>query len=164
MNARSEVRVRPATTDDALAMSRIHFAAENAALDDWDAGVHMEGDVEDAAYPFTQPPSEGEHRFVAEIDGGVVAWLLVNTETHELDGLYVDPEHQRQGIGAALLEKADELLSGSAPAASLWVMTRHTSARAFYEAHGWEPDPTQTRNITMESVGLPQLIYTKRFS
>jgi len=161
--ASRSVRTRAATVDDALDMSRIHFAAENAALDEWGAGVHMDGDVEDAAHGWRQPLRDGEHRYVAEVAGSVVAWLLVNVVTHELEGLYVDPAHQRKGIGAVLMRQADTLLSAAGPSAELWVMSGHKSARAFYEAHGWEPDLSHTRNITMEGVDLPQVLYVKHF-
>jgi GNAT superfamily N-acetyltransferase len=157
------LEIRPATHDDALEMSRIHFASENAALDEWGAGVHMEGDIEDAAHGFRLPLRHGEHRFVAELDGRVVGWLLVNVGTRELDGIYVAPEHQRRGIGSALMDEADALLAPGSQA-WLWVMSGHLSARRFYEAHGWVADPSQKRVITLEGVDLPQVAYTKRFN
>ena len=47
--------------------------------------------------------------------------------------LYVDPAHQGQGIGSALLDAA---LSAS-PVLQLWAFQRNTRAREFYRARGF---------------------------
>jgi putative acetyltransferase len=65
-------------------------------------------------------------------EGGALAGFCALREGW-IDHLYVDPAHQRAGIGTALLRKAmennDEL--------RLWTFQRNTNARAFYEAHGF---------------------------
>jgi ribosomal protein S18 acetylase RimI-like enzyme len=54
-------------------------------------------------------------------------------EAH-IDQLYVDPSHQRCGIGSLLLDQA----IASAPGrTTLHVFEDNQSARAFYEKHGF---------------------------
>lgn len=57
-----------------------------------------------------------------------------------LDDLYVHPDHQGQGVGAALLE----LVQAQRPAGfCLWVFESNLPARRFYERHGLVAlDPT----------------------
>ncbi len=50
-----------------------------------------------------------------------------------IDQLYVLPEAQSSGIGTALLAVA----KGSHPRLSLWTFQRNSSARRFYETHGF---------------------------
>ncbi len=52
-----------------------------------------------------------------------------------LEQLYVDPDHQGQGVGRALLEDAKRLRPGGL---RLHVFTRNAPARRFYEAHGFD--------------------------
>jgi len=53
-----------------------------------------------------------------------------------LDRLYIHPDHQRGGVGAALLEKAKELSPGGL---ELHTHQQNISACSFYEKHGFEP-------------------------
>jgi GNAT superfamily N-acetyltransferase len=69
--------------------------------------------------------------WVAELDGEVAGFAAVADDM--LYHLYVLPEHQRAGIGTALLERVNELRPvgfGS----RLWAFQQNTGARAFYEA------------------------------
>ncbi|MDQ2738186.1 MAG: GNAT family N-acetyltransferase [Actinomycetota bacterium] len=52
-----------------------------------------------------------------------------------LEQLYVDPDHQGEGVGRALLEDAKRLRPGGL---RLRVFTRNAPARRFYEAHGFD--------------------------
>ncbi|QOQ38528.1 GNAT family N-acetyltransferase [Trueperella pecoris] len=56
----------------------------------------------------------------------------------ELSVLYVHPEHQRQGIGTALLDAClgDE-------SAYVWVIKNNLIGEAFYHSHGFEQDGVQ---------------------
>jgi ribosomal protein S18 acetylase RimI-like enzyme len=61
----------------------------------------------------------------------------------EVYAIYVDPAYQGRGAGSTLLEAAEARLRGSGfRRASLWVFTRNTNGRRFYEQRGWwlEPD------------------------
>lgn len=50
-----------------------------------------------------------------------------------IEHLYVDPEHQRRGVGSALLEEAKRRMPGGF---RLWVFQANEPARSFYEKHG----------------------------
>jgi GNAT superfamily N-acetyltransferase/chorismate mutase len=69
--------------------------------------------------------------WVADIDGVVVGYARFPDGW--LDDLYVQPEHQGQGIGTALLEVVKAQCSDGF---CLWVFESNAPARAFYERHG----------------------------
>jgi ribosomal protein S18 acetylase RimI-like enzyme len=70
--------------------------------------------------------------WVAEVDGRPAAFMAIAGDF--IDQLYVAPEHQRQGLGTALLGHAREL---SPSGLRLFTMQFNTNARAFYEKHGF---------------------------
>jgi ribosomal protein S18 acetylase RimI-like enzyme len=60
----------------------------------------------------------------------------------EVYALYVDPARTGQGVGSVLLEAAVTRLGACGfSRASLWVFTRNTNARRFYEQRGWCLEP-----------------------
>ena len=74
--------------------------------------------------------------WVAIADDVVAGFTALGTRegVEFMEHLYVTPEHQRRGIGTALMERAKE----RRPAGfRLWVFQRNTGARAFYEQHGF---------------------------
>jgi putative acetyltransferase len=66
-------------------------------------------------------------------DGGLAGFIAM-IGTH-VDQLYVDPAHQRSGIGSALLNEAIKLVPGRI---TLDVFEENVSARAFYEKSGFQ--------------------------
>lgn len=71
--------------------------------------------------------------WLAAEQGRVVGFAALSTA--KVEQLYVHPEHQRRGVGAALLAKAKE----RQPAGfTLWVFQQNEGARRFYEASGLE--------------------------
>jgi GNAT superfamily N-acetyltransferase len=66
---------------------------------------------------------------------GFSAVLPLGSDAVDLDGLFVDPDHMRGGIGAALV--ADVAASARAGGASRLEVTANTNALAFYERNGF---------------------------
>jgi ribosomal protein S18 acetylase RimI-like enzyme len=117
--------LRPAQRADAPAVTRIFQSARAHSLA-YLPVIHT--DAEDHAF-FTRAVEAGGVT-VAERNG-VVAFLALDGE--EIDHLYVDPGHHRQGHGSALLAAAQ----AARDRLELWVFQRNLGAIAFYEAHGF---------------------------
>ncbi len=66
---------------------------------------------------------------------GFSAILELVAEAVELDGLFVDPDHMRRGIGAALV--ADVAARARAGGATRLEVTANTNALAFYRREGF---------------------------
>ncbi|QFU91535.1 GNAT family N-acetyltransferase [Amycolatopsis sp. YIM 10] len=72
---------------------------------------------------------------------GAYAGVLGDSEPGMLGALYAAAERRGTGAGHAAHEAAVAHLTGCGFGhAVLWVFERNTSAREFYEAHGWQCD------------------------
>lgn len=86
--------------------------------------------------------------FVAEIDGVVQGFAscgqqrdpdLANEYAGEISAIYVRGDHQRAGLGRALMDACFEAMSDmKLQGAALWVLSANEPARAFYKALGAE--------------------------
>jgi ribosomal protein S18 acetylase RimI-like enzyme len=69
---------------------------------------------------------------VAEDDEELVGFVAM-AHGDVVEHLYVDPGHQRAGVGTALLDEAKRRMPGGF---RLWVFEANEAARRFYEKHG----------------------------
>ena len=88
---------------------------------------------------------ERDEVVVAELDGEVAGFavLFIGDEEAELDGLFVEPEHWREGVGASLVDVATH----EARKRGLALMvTANPSAQEFYQKCGFAVEgDAQTR-------------------
>ncbi|MEZ3114903.1 GNAT family N-acetyltransferase [Halobaculum sp. MBLA0147] len=86
---------------------------------------------------------------VARVDDELVGFMTFSTEQGDYDvdtdrglihDLFVATRYRSRGIGARLLEAAEERLAADGvDRVSLEAMAANTDARRFYERHGYEP-------------------------
>jgi len=72
-------------------------------------------------------------RWVTEIDGRPVGFMAIAADF--IDQLYIDPDHQRRGIGSALIAHAKRL---SPSGLRLFTFQINANGRAFYAKQGFE--------------------------
>ena len=128
------ITVRRATTTDAEALARLNLAFNDLRTTPEQIADHI---ANRAHY---------ETPFVAEHDGEIVGMACLRllpclcdpTPYAELTELYVDPAHQRHGIGRALVRHIEDVARDQG-AAELVLMTawRNTRAHYFYHALGY---------------------------
>ena len=118
--------LRPATADDASAMGGLHIAAMRTLT--FLPQLHTAEEAIDWMAREVLPSGEA---WVAEADGEVAGYILFTDDW--IRQLYVRPDRQGRGVGAALLAHA--LADGLAK--QLWTFQANVRARAFYEARGF---------------------------
>lgn len=126
--------IRRMVAEDAQAIHAIHSACLTRTLSAhytpeqlaaWMAGRTPEG--------YLRAADAGERLFVAETEGRVVAFS--SWQEGELLALYVHPDSQRQGIGAALLATCRR--DAQACGQSILRVKAALGAEAFYRRHGF---------------------------
>ncbi|WP_110690707.1 GNAT family N-acetyltransferase [Salinicola endophyticus] len=84
--------------------------------------------------------------WVAEIDGVPVGFSMFRNETGCVFGLFVRADHEGQGVGRSLLERAERHLFATFD--EIWLETEIGSrAYAFYERAGWLPVEKRDRGL-----------------
>lgn len=146
------VHLRQATPEDAPGLARVHVASWQAAYRGTVPDLFLERfTVETRTERFRQSLAAGaEETYVAEADGQMVGLLtlggcrdpdLDGHVTGEIWGIYLVPEHWRQGMGTMLCKEGEGMLASRGYAvAVLWVLEANEQARRFYEAMGFQAD------------------------
>ena len=134
------LNIRLASLDERDALEALQRRA-STALEEYRQQLEAEPDAIELPIEMI----ERDEVFVAELDGVVAGFavLFIGDEEAELDGLFVEPEHWRKGVGAALVDSATH----EARKRGLALMvTANISAREFYEKCGFAVEgAAQTR-------------------
>jgi GNAT superfamily N-acetyltransferase len=102
-----------------------------------------------------------ERRFlVAELDGEVAGFGIVDPPAELLNALYVAPESTGRGVGSALLLALEEIAIASGRT-SLWLEAT-LNAASFYEARGWQRVASSAAEfpsgVTLPSVNMARML------
>ena len=166
------VTVRSAVPHDADAIGRVQVETWRVAYrglmpDEAIAGFDLEGRQRMWREGLAREPRPGSATFVAELDGEVVGFASVGRSRDdesgnegELYAIYLHPSRWDQGIGRALLERAEESMRASSfERAILWVMEGNERGERFYRAAGWERDGRKVE--TFQGAEVAELRYRK---
>jgi ribosomal protein S18 acetylase RimI-like enzyme len=122
------MRLARATADDAAPIAEVWLRSRKASIPANPPSVHSDAEVRAFFADVAVPMMEA---WVAE-DGGVVGLLVLDDDF--VNQLHVDPDHQRRGVGTALVELAKR----QRPAGlQLWTFQSNEVARRLYERHGF---------------------------
>ena len=149
------MRVRLATTDDALAIAEVHVRAWRGGYRGIMPAAVLDGlSVADRERTWRRLLSDEDNdiRTMVCEDGGrrVVGFLSITGASRDADAgagvaefpaLYVDPASWRQGVGRTLVMAGLAALNAAgAREVTLWVLEDCAQARAFYERCGFTAD------------------------
>jgi chorismate mutase/GNAT superfamily N-acetyltransferase len=124
----TDLVLRPAIPDDLPAIAELHLAARHGAGEAFPPPVHPDEEARAwvAGWDLTAYDVWLAER--AGVPAGYARWAAT-----WLDDLYVHPDHQGHGVGAALFD----LVASTRPGGfCLWVFETNVPARAFYRSHG----------------------------
>ena len=134
------LNIRLANLDEREALEAMQRRA-STALEEYRQQLEAEPDAIELPIEFI----ERDEVFVAELDGEVAGFavLFLGDGEAELDGLFVEPELWRKGIGAALVDVATHEARRHGLAL---MVTANIAAREFYEKCGFAVEgEAQTR-------------------
>jgi len=143
--------LRRATPDDAGALAIAHVASWRVAYADIvPEEVFERRDVAYRTKRFREFLSRDEgETYLIERDQVVIGFMTIGASrdegvddaSGEIWGIYLHPDHWRQGIGTSLFQAAQEHLRKlGCSQITLWVLEANGAARRFYEAMGFRTD------------------------
>lgn len=146
------ITLRPATVADAEAIAGISVRCwAHAYADFLDPRVLAARTVESQSERWRGWLAGDETTtHLAEVGGRVAGYATIGPSRDgdavagvgQLGALYVDPPAQGAGLGTRLLDDAvARMRVAGFASATLWVFEENGLGRAFYERHGWLPDP-----------------------
>lgn len=154
----SDMFLRPAEPEDAMAVARVHVRSWQAAyrallpneyldqLRPEDRAQHYDFTHQDARKPYTIVAADG-----ASIHGFVTTMPSRDEDLPadgELCALYVEPEQWNRRIGVALIAAARSRLAQLGfQNAFLWLLAGNMRAARFYQMDGWAPDNKQRTDM-----------------
>ncbi len=170
----SQVRIRPALPEDAVAIADVCVRSAGAAYAELVTGdyvnrlnAHFHG-VDRIRREI--PPSDGWFGFIVARDHGVVVGVAgtgrsaEHGDACELFTLYVDPTRQRRGVGRALVGRSiAQAVEAGARRLDVAVMPGNLSAMRFYEACGFSLSGERAIYAPHGAEGGPPvaLVYTR---
>jgi ribosomal protein S18 acetylase RimI-like enzyme len=155
----ADVSVRPATDEDAAAITRVQlraWRAGHAASLGGEALEHVDvAAVRDAWASAVAAPPSPAHRVLVACDGPRVIGFAASAPTGEggveVVALEVDPDHQRGGHGSRLLTACVDLArADGATTLQTWVLDDDEGRARFLDESGLAPDGTR-RDLEVEA-------------
>lgn len=151
--------VRPAAGDDATAIWRVHTAAIRETC-----AVYYPPQVIAAWIERLKPASYGGVLrrggvVIAEDNGAVVGFGQIDLPNGEIQAVYVSPDAQGQGVGAALLAHLEHI--GGALGLTRMTLKATINAEHFYAARGWRTTGRTVNKIT-QRIALKCVAMEKR--
>lgn len=120
-------KIRLATSDDAVHLSRVHCLAREVAMP-WLPILHTPEQV--VSY-FAGRVLSSETVFVCDVDDRTIGFTAFSGGW--VNHLYVEPAHWGRGHGARLLD----LAKAASPTLQLWTFQGNRLARRFYARQGF---------------------------
>jgi GNAT superfamily N-acetyltransferase len=156
--------IRRADPEDASGIARVQVATwratyagilpadELAALDVEANAERWAGWIEDAAEGTLIELAQQDRTVVGFACGTVARDADVDSAvTGELAALYVDPDHQRRGVGGTLHDRQlDAFRKRGLRRAILWVLAANETGVAFYRQRGWAFDEATRASMGAE--------------
>lgn len=166
------LRIRPATPADADAIAALHLASYRAAYEGLLPAEVLSGlSAEDRRRRWQVSLNDPRRRTLIAQDHDGAPVLIGFAEigpsrdedggaaTGELMALHVTQSRWRHGVGRALHDTAVAALAAQGfQVMTLWVLTRNSRARAFYQAMGWNHDGTAREHLAL-GIQVPEVRY-----
>ncbi|MGB5755880.1 MAG: GNAT family N-acetyltransferase [Acidimicrobiales bacterium] len=143
------IEIRPATPDDAEAVEDYHARCFNKTYASQLRAGEIEAPDRDGMRrqfrDWFQLGSDVDTRVVV-VDGGPIAHFTVSG--NQLVHLFIEPGHQRKGLGRRLLAKAESMLVDAGHTKfELHTRVDNVAAVAFYERAGWSVTDQVIRTV-----------------
>lgn len=151
-------RIRPARSSDVPAVRSLHAAAIEAfgpeAYDDEAVAAWATSEEDD--HPLDGLDDPDVYGVVAERAGELAGFGRLDVDNAEVTGVYVHPDHAREGVGSALLSNLEGYARGVGLSnVRLWASL---NAVGFYERAGYEQVRETTDGVELDCIVMGKVL------
>jgi GNAT superfamily N-acetyltransferase len=133
--------LRVATRDDVAALHRVRLAVRENVLSRPELVTHAD---------YVEHLERRGRGWLVEVHGQVVGFAVGRADDGNVWALFVDPEHERRGIGGALHDALVAWMFAQG-LERLWLTTDPgTRAETFYRARGWREAGREGAELRLE--------------
>lgn len=166
--------IRPADIDDAREIASIHVQSwQQTYADILPAEGLASLSIDQRTLQWAgwlQAETSPVHVLVAEHNGEVVGFSSWGAsggpdapeDEVMLFSIYLRPDSMHHGYGSQLLTAIEvDMIASGASSAMLEVLVENAGTRAFYERHGWQPEPDSESEETFFGMDMVIMRYRK---
>lgn len=157
------ITIRPANKDDAPLLAIIGLRAWEMATSAIGVTQELRENARVVFGSFVQ--SSWLSITVAEVDGAVAGWAARENFDDLISDFWVDPSHQRQGVGTLLLEAVEkQIVERGSATANLESHAQNEQAISFFKKHGYNVSWISMKYVSkldreVQSIGLCKQLF-----
>ncbi len=160
--------IRPATLQDAQAITQVHCASWQKAYKDYIPESLLLNLPLQARVELWLQAIDNNLVYVLEVADVIVGFVRViadSVKKHaEIDAIYVHPQYWHKGLGTKLCDYVlPKLQQEGYTQVGIWVLEGNTQARTFYESIGFSTDNTSKLQAFYENGPLLSELCYKKF-
>jgi putative acetyltransferase len=154
------ILVRQAVQEDSAAIGCVYIAAIRELAKTHYTAEQIESWAESRRPEYTLMMIDAGQIYVAEYEGQVAGYGIIELETEQVQAVYVRPDHARKGIGTAVLQALEQ---AAALAGIVTVrLTASLNAVGFYQKAGYLEVARTTHTLGDGATKLPCVVMQKR--
>jgi putative acetyltransferase len=154
------IRVRQAAQEDREAISSVYVSAIRELAKTHYTAEQIEAWVGSRRPEYSQSTIEAGRTYVAEYEGQIAGYGIIELETEQVQAVYVSPDHARKGIGTAVLQALEQaaVLAGIVTVR----LTASLNAVGFYQKAGYLEVARTTHTLGDGATKMPCVVMQKR--
>jgi putative acetyltransferase len=154
------ILVRQAVQADSEAIGCVYVSAIRELANTHYTAEQIEAWAGSRRPEYSQQMIEAGRMYIAECDGEVAGYGIIELETKQVQAVYVSPHHARKGVGTAVLLALEQaaVLAGI----DTLRLTASLNAVGFYQKAGYLEVARTTQTLADGATRMPCVVMQKR--
>jgi putative acetyltransferase len=154
------ILVRQAVQEDSEAIGCVYVTAIRELAITHYTAEQVEAWAESRRPEYSQQMLEAGRIHVAECEGKVAGYGIIELETKQVQAVYVSPDHARKGVGTAVLQALEQ--AAVQAGIDTLRLTASLNAVGFYQKAGYQEVERTAHTLADGATRIPCVVMQKR--